>query len=68
MLEEFITNFLMNKKKYLRCIIAFIGALLFVQYGFIKTIFIFAVAFIGYLSGSQNFVKTLKKLYKDNVK
>ncbi|MGL6064053.1 MAG: DUF2273 domain-containing protein [Fusobacteriaceae bacterium] len=58
----------MNKTKYLRCIIAFVGALLLVQYGFIKTIFIFAVAFIGYLSGSPNFIKTLKRIYKDNVK
>ncbi len=67
MLEEFITNFLINRKRYLRCLIAFIGALLFVEYGFIKTIFIFCVSFIGYLSGGPNFIKILKKLYKDNI-
>ncbi|MGL5123827.1 MAG: DUF2273 domain-containing protein [Fusobacteriaceae bacterium] len=68
MLEEFITNFLINKKKYLRCIIAFICALLLVQYGVIKTIFIIVVSFIGYLSGSSNFIKIFKKFYKDNIK
>ncbi len=66
MLEEFIANFLANRKRYIRCIIGFIFALLLVQYGFMKTLFIFIVAFIGYISGAPNFGKTIKKLLSSN--
>ncbi|MGL4980616.1 MAG: DUF2273 domain-containing protein [Fusobacteriaceae bacterium] len=65
MLEEFITDFLENRKRYFRCIIAFILALIFVEYGFVKMIFILLVSFLGYVSGAPNFVGTLKKLYNE---
>lgn len=65
MLEDFINDFLINRKRYFRCIVAFIFAVLFVQYGFIKTIFIFIVSFIGYISGAPDLVKSLKKIYKN---
>lgn len=65
MLEEFIRDFLENRKRYFRCIIAFIFALIFVQYGFVKMIFILLISFIGYISGAPNLMATLKKLYSD---
>ena len=65
MLEEFILDLLHNRKRYFRCLVAFIGAILLVEYGFVKTLFIFIIAFFGYLSGAPELVKTLKRLYKD---
>lgn len=65
MLEDFIINFLKNRKRYLRCFIAFIFSLLLVEYGFVKTVFIFIVSFLGYVSGTPNLKETLKKIYKD---
>jgi len=65
MLEEFIKDFLENRKRYFRCIVAFIFALIFVQYGFVKMVFILFVSFLGYISGAPNLMATLKKLYND---
>ena len=65
MLEDFIVDFLKNRKRYFRCIVTFIFARVLVEYGFIKTVFIFLVSFIGYISGAPNLKENLKKIYKD---
>lgn len=65
MLDEFLNDFLYNRKRYFRCIIAFILALLVVQYGFVKTVFIALVSFIGYISGTPDIKNILKRLYSD---
>lgn len=65
MLEEFIVNFLKNRKRYFRCFVAFIFSLLLVQYGLVKTLFIFIISFFGYISGAPNLKESLKRIYKD---
>lgn len=65
MLEDFIMEFLKNRKRYFRCAMAFIFSLLLVEYGVVKTLFIFIISFFGYVSGAPDLKKSLKKLYKD---
>lgn len=65
MLEKFITEFLNNEKKYMRCIIAFIFALLTVQYGIISAIFIYLVSFIGYINGFPIIYEKIKNIYNE---
>ncbi|MGL4392551.1 MAG: DUF2273 domain-containing protein [Fusobacteriaceae bacterium] len=60
MLEKLLEIFVSNRKKYLRCLIAFVLALLLFTLGFWKTFFIFVISFLGYLSGSEEFIRRLK--------
>lgn len=65
MIEELIAIFFQKRKRYLRCLIGFISALLIVKYGFLKAFFILIIAFVGYISGVPHYTAILKK-YKDN--
>lgn len=62
MIEEILTNFIYNRKRYLYAIISFIFALLLVTLGFFKTLFIAIITIIGYYLGNPNLNKKLKKI------
>ncbi|WP_297407893.1 DUF2273 domain-containing protein [uncultured Cetobacterium sp.] len=61
MLEKIIENFILNFRKYLYGVIGLISGILLVEYGVLKTIFILALAFIGYKLGDKEFQSKLKK-------
>ncbi|MBC2855988.1 MAG: DUF2273 domain-containing protein [Cetobacterium sp.] len=68
MLEELIERFIYNLKKFLGCVIGLVVAILLVEYGFLKTLFIVVVSFIGYNLGDVSVTKKIKKKIIDRLK
>lgn len=64
MLDEIIFNLIKNRKKYLGCILGFIIALLIINYGIWKSLFVIVASTIGYLSGIPNIVDKIKNLFE----
>lgn len=62
MLDEIIASLIINRKKYMYGLIAFILALLLVTIGVISTIFVAVVTIIGYNLGDSIFLKKAKKI------
>ncbi|MEG0069088.1 DUF2273 domain-containing protein [Cetobacterium sp.] len=67
-LEKIIENFILNFKKYLYAIIGLITGILLVEYGFLKTIFILLLGFIGYKLGDREFQNKIKKQILNRLK
>ncbi|MGL4970153.1 MAG: DUF2273 domain-containing protein [Cetobacterium sp.] len=68
MLEKIIENFILNFKKYLYAALGLISGILLVQYGFLKTIFILILGFVGYKLGDRDFQEKLKKQILNRLK
>lgn len=68
MLEELIERFIFNFKRYLGCLIAFVIAILLLEYGFFKTVFVVAVSFIGFKLGDEKIAKKVKNKIIDRLK
>lgn len=60
-IEVLIEKIANNWKKVFGCILGFIVATTFIKYGFLNSLFIFAISYIGYKLGDMNFVSRLKK-------
>ncbi|MCJ8341810.1 MAG: DUF2273 domain-containing protein [Cetobacterium sp.] len=68
MLEELIEKFIYNFKKYVGCLIGFVIAILLLEYGFFKTVFVVVVSYIGFKLGDEKISKILKKKIIERLK
>ena len=66
LLEKCMQNIIENKRKYLGFIIGLFIGILFISFGFFKTIIIGIMAFLGYyLIGCTDFFDTLSEKFKN---
>ncbi|MGL4307792.1 DUF2273 domain-containing protein [Cetobacterium sp. SF1] len=68
MLEDLIEKFIYTFRKYIGCVIGFVIAILLLEYGIIKTIFVVAVSYIGFKLGDKKISEKLKKKIIEKLK
>lgn len=67
-LEKILVSLINNWKKYMGCFLGFVLAVLLVEYGVLKTLFVVVLSFIGYNIGDANFIKKIKKFILEKIK
>lgn len=67
MIENIVESFILNAKKYIFALVGFIIGILFIEYGFLKAVFIIILSFIGYNLGNKTFIMKIKQLIKNRL-
>lgn len=61
MLEEIIVSLIEKRKKIYGAGFSFVAAILFLEYGILKTIFVILITFVGYQIVDSNMLKKIRK-------